>query len=730
MGTEENPVLVDNPLYNIGNKPFNSQAILANGEIVAISAKSIQPDGPAEYEPRQFQSWPDYLGSTEITLATGDTVPFGKVFVEAKGKDGAAVTIYHEICAEAWPGIDDYGQVNQKEQEQGRYLNRLVKDNDISLVINPSASKPEPHFEKSKTRAVLCETGSELCNGGYVYTNCMGLEAAPVAFEGGSIFAEKGEIIHKSARYQFAEVSYSSAVMELPIPEKGHAHATFEHQFQTHEKGVTTGAAEDLEDLPARRMEETVRNTAIWLRDYLQKSGAQGFFVSLSGGADSAFGAVMLSQMVDLNIHELEAIHGNKKDAVDAFVNQFPSLKYHDEILAINASDGPETAIKSFKAQFFTCAYMGTDNSSEETLNAARTLIEGSTLPDGRKVEGIGGTFHQINVQDIVDSYMEAFAGIVRKDVPPELRNQLREEIKEYVKGTRTELSDEVQAQINGELLSWANKEDDITLQNIQARARLPVAWLFGNNENKIACVTSNWSEAVAGYWTFGGDGHMGSINLCGGVPKTLLRETLAWLENEGIEGLNKVESLHLINNQKPSAELRQLQNGKIAQYDEDDMMPYTNLDLIAEKMIIGKKSPPQVFQELKNDEIFGGKEELVNKIDKVCRMWHGSQFKRYASVVTPFLGENVDPHGSQRTTIIGDGFETGRAHLKLEYLLDKAGGDKEAFRETYGNTLDKLKLHSKISKPVRDIIIKTDISTLENTLKDIDLRPNLAKHF
>ena len=33
LGTEEHPVLVDNPLYNINNRPFNAVATISGGKI-------------------------------------------------------------------------------------------------------------------------------------------------------------------------------------------------------------------------------------------------------------------------------------------------------------------------------------------------------------------------------------------------------------------------------------------------------------------------------------------------------------------------------------------------------------------------------------------------------------------------------------------------------------------------------------------------------------------------
>lgn len=760
VGTAENPVLVDNPLYNINNRPFNAVATLSGGKIHCISAKSIQPDGAAEYEPRQFTSWPDYLGVKQVTFPDPKhpgqalTVPFGKVVAQL-GEGQERATIYHEICAEGWPGLGDDNVVNKKEMDEARYLNRVVAQHDISLTINNSTSKPEPFINKPELRATLCKTGSAITKGGYIYTNSLGLEAAPAAFEGGSIYATNGEVVHRSARYSMADVVYSSATMELPVPNKGTPDVVIPHTFgqhAAHEKKGSPAAWEDAEGT-ARETEEVVRNTALWIRDYLKKTGLQGFVISLSGGADSAFGAVMVSQAIDLNIQELQQAGGSKEAAVAAFINQFPQLKYRGAVLEELKSNGADAAIALLKKNMLTCIYLPSDNSGITTQDAARTLIEGGELvtvdlgegktttvvfnaANGDRLEngvlhkiqnndktaidytvlsgpiatkGIGGKFEVLNVQASVDSLIEAFMGMVHKDAlnkeiddpahPGKKVNLLlraKQEIRAYVAGKIDIFSSEVERALNNKepsrRLTWkpdssGTVRDDVTLQNIQARARQPYPWMFANQEGKIACVTSNWSEAVAGYWTFGGDGHMGAINLCGGVPKSKLKRILRDLETHGLEGGEKITALNPVNVQIPTAELRPTE-----QSDEADMMPYKMLDAIGDKIFCQKMTPLAAYKNLQEQRdpedpsrLLFGKPDAPNEVDrtylaqcieKACNMWHRSQFKRVGAVITPFLGQNVDPHTSVRTTILGDTFKNGLAQMKLEYLKETTEQD------------------------------------------------------
>lgn len=775
----QRPMLVENALYNFQDRPFNAVATISGGKIHAISAKSIQPDGAAEYEGRQFASWPEYMGVQDITLYNGQKVPLGKVVAQI-GEGEKNLTLYHEICAEGWPGIKDDGSIVQKEIDEGRYLNYLAQEQDISLVINPSASKPEPFLDKAGLRQTLCETGSQITGGGYVYTNCLGVEAAPAAFEGGAIFAQDGKQTHTGERYSLDEMVYTSNVMELPAPKKSKPDVVIPHQFQNHEVGQKVGGPAPWQAFQGtkRTYEEVTRNTTLWLRDYLQKNNQQGYFISLSGGQDSAFGAVMVAQMIDQGIAHLAQQLGNEEAAVEAFLDAFKKLdkvepvplEYAEEVKTITREQGAKAGIKALKAKMLTCAYLPSDNSSKFTEDAARFLIEGGVMVevtdehgkartlyvDPEKdsvneaegiftkwvspthqetfqitklhapVEGIGGTFHVVNVQEAIDSYLEIFAGVDKDGLSPDEQQEMRRDLKDFVQGKKTMLKPEWLERMRRRMPTWENKSDDLLLQNIQARARLPVAWLFGNDEHKIACVTSNWSEAVAGYWTFGGDGHMGAINIAGGVPKSDLRNILKYLRSDGIDGMPNIPSLGVVNDNAASAELRQLKDGEIAQYDEDDMMPYEQLDAIARCIIVDKNSPEDAYpilweQALTFDSglpLFASKEELISRIDECCWRWHGSQFKRVAQVITPFLGENVDPHTAVRTTIIGDGFRTGRAQLKLAYVKEQLGGE-EAFEQHTGESFDRMRIQASVNRQLRAALLETPIEALKEKILD-----------
>jgi NAD+ synthase (glutamine-hydrolysing) len=54
-------------------------------------------------------------------------------------------------------------------------------------------------------------------------------------------------------------------------------------------------------------MEEIEHAPALWLWDYLRRSGARGFFLPLSGGADSAAVAAIVASMSRIVLKDIQS---------------------------------------------------------------------------------------------------------------------------------------------------------------------------------------------------------------------------------------------------------------------------------------------------------------------------------------------------------------------------------------------------------------------------------------
>lgn len=254
-------------------------------------------------------------------------------------------------------------------------------------------------------------------------------------------------------------------------------------------------------------------------------------------------------------------------------------------------------------------AYQSTKNSSEETLQSAKELAS-----------SVGATFYNWPV-DI----------------------QVNEAIKT------------IENQINRPL-SWS--QDDITLQNIQARSRSPLIWMLANISNSLLLTTSNRSEGSVGYTTMDGDSS-GSLAPIAGIHKSFLIEWLKWAEIDlGYKGLNFVNKL------APTAELRPLEN---TQTDEQDLMPYPTLQQIEELFVKELLSPLAIFEKLKT---ISNQKQLAAYIIKFFKLWSRNQWKRERIAPSFHIDDyNIDPRSWFRFPILSGGFKEELSALELHAL-------------------------------------------------------------
>ncbi len=253
---------------------------------------------------------------------------------------------------------------------------------------------------------------------------------------------------------------------------------------------------------------------------------------------------------------------------------------------------------KSAVNKLLACAYQGTNNSSAATLQSAQKLAE-----------SIGAEFFNWNIQSEVNSYTDKIEKALKREA------------------------------------TW--EKDDISLQNIQARARSPIIWMLANIKRSILLTTSNRSEGDVGYATMDGD-TSGSLAPIAGIHKIFILQWLKWAEKSlGYSGLNPV------NNLQPTAELRPLERN---QTDESDLMPYAVLARIEQHGIYERNPPVEIFAKMKAD--FPDHEQLKNYIKKFFRLWSINQWKRERFAPAFHLDDmNVDPRTWCRFPILSSGF-------------------------------------------------------------------------
>ena len=197
-----------------------------------------------------------------------------------------------------------------------------------------------------------------------------------------------------------------------------------------------------------------------------------------------------------------------------------------------------------------------------------------------------------------------------------------------------------------GRKLSW--EQDDITLQNIQARMRSPIIWTLANSLKGLLLTTGNRSEGDVGYATMDGD-TSGSLAPLGGVDKVFIREWLLWAERE----LN-YSSLQFVNKLEPSAELRPPDEN---QRDEEDLMPYPVLLQIERGLLKKKLSPGEIIKELIQSGIDEKKAGIYT--ERFFKLWSQNQWKRERMAPAFHFDDlNLDPCSWMRFPVLNGGIK------------------------------------------------------------------------
>ncbi len=446
--------------------------------------------------------------------------------------------IAFEICEDAWC--------------DARPAYSFAKQN-VDYIINPSAS----HFAfgKTITRENLVISSSKNFNCTYIYTNLLGNEAGRMIYDGEILIAKEGKLLAKNELLSFHKINILST--------------------ESKERPTYT------------KNEEFLLADQLALYDYMRKSFSKGFVLSLSGGADSSTCAVLVAEMLKTALKQLP---------LSQIADEVPFLKP-----IINAEKfDTKNPYKELIPHLLSCAYQGTVNSGEITLNASQELAL-----------QLGAEFHDWKIDTTVNHATETIEKVLNRK------------------------------------LTW--ETDDIALQNIQARARSPYIWMLTNTKGALLITTSNRSEGGMGYATMDGD-TSGGIAPISGVDKPFIRQWLRWAEtNLGYSALSFVNIL------PPTAELRPQET---AQTDEDDLMPY-DLMVQIERLAIGQyQSPEEVFENLKPSNLTDEK-TLKTYINKFFRIWSITQWKRERLAPSFHLDDfNVDPKTWYRFPILSGGFE------------------------------------------------------------------------
>jgi NAD+ synthase (glutamine-hydrolysing) len=479
----------------------------------------------------------------------------------------------------------------------------------IDLILNPSAS----HFAfgKIEIRKRFVLEGSRAFGVGYIYANLLGNEAGRAIYDGGALIAAGGGLVAAGPRFSFRDYAVTTAVVDLDRARMSQARTA---SFSPDMGGTDEGRVPVDFTVPPTALELTP--VALVLPEWetggdvkaeeFARAEALALFDYLRKSRSGGF-VVSLSGGADSAAVSVLAALAVRLGVAELGVAGFlGKLRYFDSL----AKAGTEREIV---ARLLVCVYQATRNSSETTRHAARTVAG-----------AVGAEFLEFEVDHFVQDYTRMVGEAL------------------------------------GRPLTWA--QDDIALQNIQARVRSPGVWLLANLRNGLLLSTSNRSEAAVGYATMDGD-TSGGLAPIAGIDKAYLRRWLTWMEQTGPAGIGPLPALATVNVQPPTAELRPPDK---KQTDEDDLMPYDVLDACERVAIRDKKSPAEVLQVVRTAFPRHDAEQLRTWVIRFFRLWSRNQWKRERYAPSFHLDdENLDPKTWCRFPILSSGFERELANLR-----------------------------------------------------------------
>jgi NAD+ synthase (glutamine-hydrolysing) len=475
----------------------------------------------------------------------------------------------------------------------------------VDIILNPSAS----HFAfgKFETRKRFVIDGSRAFGVTYLYANLLGNESGRIIYDGGALIASGGRLLAAGPRLGFDDWHVTSAVVDVEATRMAQARtASFYPDIDEHRDAWLRAPFA----WPAQPVSAGGESAYPWegsstlKEEEFTRAVTLALFDYLRKSRSSGF-VVSLSGGADSSAVSCLVTLMVRRAILELGLRGFRDKLAHVPALA----DRDATAMLG---EILTTVYQGSANSSTVTRAAARQLAD-----------ALGSRHLDLDIQPIVATYLAMI-------------------------GAAT-----------GRSLSW--EQDDLALQNIQARVRAPGVWMLANLRGALLLATSNRSEAALGYATMDGD-TCGGISPIGGIDKAFLRHWLEWLETTGPDGLGSMPALAVVTRQHSTPELRPQERD---QSSEGDLMPFPVLDVIERLAIRDKLVPRDVLSELAPRFPQYSRGRLGQWVERFFVLFSRNQWKRERYAPSFHLDdENLDPKTWCRFPILSGGFRRELAEI------------------------------------------------------------------
>ncbi|KZF19560.1 glutamine-dependent NAD(+) synthetase [Xylona heveae TC161] len=532
------------------NVRYNCRVIVYNRKILLIRPKMWLANDGNYREMRYFTPWlkpqqvEEYYLETIVGKITGqEKVPFGDALISTKDTCVGA-----ETCEELFTPVAPHGPMGL---------------DGVEIFTNSSGSHHE--LRKLDTRMELILEATKKCGGIYLYANQQGCDGDRLYYDGSASIIINGQVVAQGTQFSLTDVEVVTATVDLEdvrrfrcTPSRGlqaqqapkYTRLEVNVRLSKREEDVDPliGPSEEIKIRYHKPEEEIALGPACWLWDYLRRSGAAGFFIPLSGGIDSCATATIIYSMCRLVVQAIQ--DGNEQVIKDArrIVGEPDDSQWE-----------PADAKELCGRLFHTC-FMGTTNSSKETRKRAKELAH-----------DIGAYHVDLNIDSMTSAVLSVFSTWAKWT--PRFRSQ------------------------GG---GWA---ENLALQNIQARSRMVLAYLFAqllptfrqrrNGGGLLVLGSANVDESLRGYLTKY-DCSSADVNPIGGISKTDLKGFIAYAQHEF-----NLPILEEFLTATPTAELEPITETYV-QSDEADMgMTYAELSVFGRLRKVHKLGPWGMYTRL-----------------------------------------------------------------------------------------------------------------------------------
>ncbi|MCO5559701.1 hypothetical protein L7F22_013302 [Adiantum nelumboides] len=532
------------PVVHCGVR-YNCNVLCFNGRILLIRPKLYLANDGNYRELRWFSAWKNPQHFEEMLLP----IVIAKAISQLKVPFGDAclsfldTTLGIETCEELFTPLSPH-------------ISLALCG--VEIFVNGSGSHHQ--LRKLHKRLELIRAATGRVGGVYLYANQQGCDGGRLYYDGCACIAVNGDVVAQGSQFSPRDVevltacvdldtvtSYRGAISSLreqasqqqPFPRvEVDAHLGVDHEL------IVSFPSFPIEVKYHVPEEEIALGPACWLWDYLRRSGASGFLLPLSGGADSSAVAAIVGCMCQLVVKAVT--EGDAQVQADA-----RRVGHYDD----HALPGDP---KEFASRILQTIYMGSENSSENTRKRAELLAK-----------QIGASHINLKIDAVVSALLYLFKSVTGK-AP--------------------------QYKVDG-----GSNTENLALQNLQARIRMVIAfmlaslmpWVRSKPGFLLVLGSANVDEALRGYLTKY-DCSSADINPIGGISKTDLRKFLRWgAQNLGYPALAEIEAA------PPTAELEPIRTG-YEQLDEVDMeMTYEELSMYGRLRKIFMCGPVSMFQNL-----------------------------------------------------------------------------------------------------------------------------------